>query len=252
MLEPATARTERRRSRCTPLGVGVAILTVALAASPAGSADCDGYAGGDAAAAFWGVVSKDELRACIVALGVGVKNEGDGSTPLHWASGYSARREPVVALVQAGADLEARDNAGWTPLHWAIASVEASTIVSFLLDAGADPNARDNRGWTPVHVETMFPHDSPDILTTLLEAGGDPRARTYLDELSPLHLVVGSTDNASFLDVLLDFGAYPDAREFYGWTPLHVAVKSTDNPAIVMALIEGGADPMARVGDDSS
>ena len=59
----------------------------------------------------------------------------------------------VRALLEAGADLSARNNVGRTPLHAAAASAElgesvvaATAAFAALLAAGADPNALDDAG----------------------------------------------------------------------------------------------------------
>lgn len=52
-------------------------------------------------------------------------------------------------LLQAGGDVNAKDQRGLTPLHEA-ARWGWNDVVTFLLEAGADINAKENRGFTPV------------------------------------------------------------------------------------------------------
>jgi len=52
--------------------------------------------------------------------------------------------------LKAGADLKATDKDGWTPLHWAAGWSETSAVVKALLDAGADLEARALAGQIPV------------------------------------------------------------------------------------------------------
>ena len=63
--------------------------------------------------------------------------------------GYG-RREAVEILLNAGANVHARDDGGLIPLHNACSFGHAE-VVSLLLRAGADPNARDNWSYTPLH-----------------------------------------------------------------------------------------------------
>lgn len=57
----------------------------------------------------------------------------------------------VMALVDAGANLEARAERGWTPLHAAAAKTDNPAVVEALLDAGANPAERNERGRTPFY-----------------------------------------------------------------------------------------------------
>ena len=50
-------------------------------------------------------------------------------------------------LLDAGADVDARDNGGMTPLMWAAKNGTADRV-KFLLDAGADADAQDTYGRT--------------------------------------------------------------------------------------------------------
>ena len=90
----------------------------------------------------------------------------DGTTPLMAAAGVSASSidtrgeyappiadinaaRTIEALVKAGADLNATDNAGRTALHGA-ASWGWSAAVQTLAEAGANLKAEDNGGRTPL------------------------------------------------------------------------------------------------------
>ena len=71
-------------------------------------------------------------------------------TPLHKAA-RQGDTEAIVALIDAGADPNAKDDSGGdTPLHQAAKGGHAKAIAA-LLAAGADPNAKDIVGFTPVH-----------------------------------------------------------------------------------------------------
>lgn len=77
-----------------------------------------------------------------------------GRTPLNFATESGARYNPDVLrgiryLVKMGADLEATDNQGCTPLH-IYASAYWADVVEFLLEEGANINAKDKLGHRPL------------------------------------------------------------------------------------------------------
>jgi ankyrin repeat protein len=77
----------------------------------------------------------------------------DGFTALHYAAFFGSP-EAVRALVAAEADLEARSTneefaPEATPLHSAVAAGRMDNAEA-LLEAGADPNARQQGGFTPL------------------------------------------------------------------------------------------------------
>ncbi|RPA86472.1 ankyrin repeat protein, partial [Ascobolus immersus RN42] len=90
-----------------------------------------------------------------------------GWTALHIA----AERERLafaLALINAGADIEAQDDLGQTPLHRA-AWVGREKMVKFLLDAGADKGKGET---TALHLACRSGHAS--VVRVLLEEKADP------------------------------------------------------------------------------
>ena len=57
--------------------------------------------------------------------------------------------EEMKAAIEAGVDIEARDDFGRTPLHLAAALNTTPEVLLVLLKLGADPKARDKDGKTP-------------------------------------------------------------------------------------------------------
>ena len=99
-----------------------------------------------------------------------------GDTPLHMAAA-AFNREIAKLLIDAGADLRARNRRGAEPLHYAADANhwdpqrQAATIAC-LISAGADPNAKDKSGVAPLHraVRTR----SGEAVKALLDGGADP------------------------------------------------------------------------------
>ena len=66
-------------------------------------------------------------------------------TPMTFAAN-NGHFDIVKMLIDAGADVNARDTDEWTPLHFA-ARYASSDVVKMLIEAGADVNARTTDGW---------------------------------------------------------------------------------------------------------
>ncbi len=89
-----------------------------------------------------------------------------------------------------------------------------------LLDAGADPDARDNRnGWTPLMHAIHKQHVG--AVRLLLDRGADPNAR--IPAFTPLMMAAAERDPA-FVKRLLEYGADPKPRGTGGATTLSQAV----------------------------
>jgi ankyrin repeat protein len=92
---------------------------------------------------------------------IGARNTA-GATPLH----VTTEGEMVHLLLSRGAEADAKDACGRTPLHYA-ASSHRSRVVAALIAGGADVNSRDNDGKTPLDVAT-----GPETIDTLRRHGG--------------------------------------------------------------------------------
>ena len=176
---------------------------------------------------------------------------------------YSNENPAVAAaLIEAGADLNARGWDGGTTLHTAALTNAEPAVVKVLLDAGADIAARDENGATPLHLATVEENplnrspdsESPHVLAALLAAGADLSARDGKGD-TPLLAAFARTRRLEREDpgltkavrTLLEAGADPDARDRRGRTALHVAARR-GGPEMIAVLLGAGADVNAKDG----
>ena len=162
-----------------------------------------------------------------------------------WPEATSATSALAIAqvLVDAGAEVDVRDNWGVTPLMQAAVFGQQGGA-EFLLGLGADIAARSNNGETVLHRAA-----NAAMARLLLEHGAQLDVRT-LDGATALHTAV-SRDDAELVRVLIELGSDSDAKRASGSTPLTDAVRFA-SPETIEALLDGGADPNASDGGVSA
>lgn len=188
-------------------------------------------------------------------------------TALHWAAYYGALR-CVRVLLDAGADVTAKDDSGDTPLALAQYTENAATVCMLRLaqqdepppvmqavwrgdtvalgsllaatDAQTAMNAADAYGYTPLHVAVL--PGSTACLPLLLAAGADANVLSC-EGHSPLMLAVQLSDISS-MKALVAAGASLELTQ--DETPLLMAIGRNDVDAVTF-LLSAGAD--ANKGD---
>ncbi len=99
-------------------------------------------------AAFFGRATAEDVARCLETADPNARNQ-HGRTPMHYAA-QGTSPALVTILAEAGADLDPADGrGGWTPLHLAAWFSTTPSVVAALLAAGADPAAKDDAGRTP-------------------------------------------------------------------------------------------------------
>jgi cytohesin len=169
--------------------------------------------------------------------------------------------EAVKQHIDAGADVNAKNNYGKTPLDLAFGETadflrkhggKHSTIntaatagdaeaVKEFLAAGADVNAKDDNGWTPLHYAAGNGHK--EVAELLIAKDADVNAKTDIGR-TPLHAAAYS-GHKEIAELLIANGADVNAKRAGGVTPLYAATLGA-HKEVVELLIAKGADVNAK------
>ena len=131
-----------------------------------------------------------------------------------------------------------------TLLHMAAAWARDPAVVTLLIEAGADVGARDRGGHTPLHYAALD-NDNPAVIAALVDAGADVNAVAALGR-TPLHQAASENANPEVVAELLKRGADVTAKLAGGRTAVHEAARGNPNDSVLIALLEGGAEVNAR------
>lgn len=154
----------------------------------------------------------------------------------------------VKALLEAGANIEAKDEDDQTSLHHA-ANGGHPEAAKLLLEAGAKTEVHtkgsdtglilDNQGRTPLHLAAE--QNNAEVVQILLAAEADVNALSTIEQ-NPLHriAVCCDGDGGKVVQILVEAGANIEAKDSMGYTPLILAAGG--GLGEIKALLEAGAD----------
>lgn len=216
-----------------------------------------------------------ELCAVLLEAGADVNAaDEDGETPLHSA----IRRNQLAAaglLLQRGADTEARNAYGRTPLLLVARETGNLEMARVLIDAGANVNARDRFDASPLDLSAW--RGFRDLVNLFLDEGSELPAAESADARAlamfaaekglerlfilcaeaGVDLTMRNDNDGSLLHSasqggaavivarLLDMGFDVNERDRYARVPLHYAAE-LGRESVARTLLERGADIDAR------
>ena len=136
-----------------------------------------------------------------------------------------------------------QDWAGRTPLHYIYQfRLEKETVtresISQLLEAGADVNARDREGNTPLSMSICW-RGGAQVTRLLIESGASVNSICYHER--PIHWAAEAGD-AEIVHLLLNAGAKANAIDMEGKNALHHAVRATDYRNVMLRLFEASVN----------
>jgi ankyrin repeat protein len=156
-----------------------------------------------------------------------------GATPLMHAAAFGSI-EALKLLLDAGADVNARNDFGATALLWCARDGEKARL---LIQHGAGVNARSKQGRTPLMLASMREGGS-DLVALLLSKGADVNAADTRGETA-LGLAAEYGDIAT-VRLLIASQADIHAKNRKGETPV-IAASTRSQPEIMRLLIQKGA-----------
>jgi ankyrin repeat protein len=170
-----------------------------------------------------------------------VDKEIDKVRPL-FAAAEKGSLPLVQAVVDAGADLKARNRQHQTVLRPAVAS-DSLELVKFLASRGCDLKDLQDDDET-----LLFAAMSKEMAEYLISAGVDPKKRNNYND-TPLHEQCRNA-RKDVAQVLLDHGLNVEVKGHWNMPPLHsAACTMTSDPdprKLVLFLLERGADINSR------
>ena len=168
----------------------------------------------------------------------GKEDKNERPCPAMWA-------DPAVCqvLIDAGEDIETKDEIGRSPLHLACRS-GALAVVKMLVEAGAGVCGTCNYGNTCLILAAHHGHtETVRYLVGLKGLQGVKVNHKADDDWSAL-FCAADRKHADVVKVLIDAGADIETRNTDLWTPLIYACQKGSQP-IVKMLVEAGADVRA-------
>eukprot|EP01091_Cochliopodium_minus_P014082 TRINITY_DN470_c0_g2_i1.p1 TRINITY_DN470_c0_g2~~TRINITY_DN470_c0_g2_i1.p1 ORF type:complete len:1824 (-),score=771.42 TRINITY_DN470_c0_g2_i1:113-5584(-) len=170
-----------------------------------------------------------------------------GRTALHWAV-YNNNPKVVSILLQLdnGKMLDIKDNQGITALHIAAAHHEFTESLKILLEAGADLEIKDNvSGYTALHIACSNNKNTENV-KVLLEKSSKKQANAFTTSLQQTPLMIASYYGCEkIIKILLDHKVDLGLRDVCGDYAINLALKQSNEESVKLLTEE-----TKRIGGD--
>ena len=150
---------------------------------------------------------------------------------------HTCSLQPVQAIIDHGADVNAVNNRGQSALWFACCDGQ-NACVKILLDAEADPNIADKYGDSCLHA-AMHGHCSTMTIQEILDHGAHVNT-VNKDRATPL-LLACSGEQTDCVELLLSLGADPNIADTDGDTRILSAIEGYCSVNTMQSLINYGA-----------
>lgn len=185
---------------------------------------------------FYQAIRSNDLSALRTLTKTADVNAHDkrGTTPLMYSAAVGSA-DAMRILIQAGADVNAKNDFDATSLMWCATNLEK---VRMLVEKGANVNAHSKPGRTALMIAAAS-DNSHDAVSYLIEHGADVAAKDGMQQ-TVLHSALTGNDSTT-IQMVVAKGADVNAKDAFGQTALMTAA-TNDNTAVVKMLLAKGAD----------
>ncbi len=172
-----------------------------------------------------------------------------GVTAMMFGIKHGVDPETLSALIEVGAKVDARDATGESAIMYALKYSEDNDNlvqwVEVLLGAGANVNVRNELGQSPLMIG-MSKDVSVEVVDRLLDSGGQVNARDAEGRDVLMYGLMHGAD-IEIIEYLIEVGSGVDSRDASGVTPLMYAARYSQSTEVVELLLGLGANIQDRV-----
>lgn len=179
----------------------------------------------------------EEIAELLVSGTVDVNTKDSLETTVLMHAVRSCRKETVMQLIRAGAEVNVFNKNNQSALTFALRQ-NLTGSVNALLYLGADVNLQDKYGVSPIMVVAGGEYDDRIMAKGLVQNGADVNARDTYGKTALMY--AASKNNDGTEKVLIDAGADVNAIDDNGQTALSIAVQN-GYIDVLLHLVKNGA-----------